>query len=43
MDDQRVDEEVVVGGGGDEGNACPKTPRFWKTSLNISRFGSFVN
>ena len=42
MDDQRVDEEVG-GGGGYEGNACPKTPRFWKTSLNISRFGSFVN
>ena len=25
------------------GNACPQTPRFWKTPLDISRFGSFVN
>ena len=24
-------------------NACPQTPRFWKTPLDISRFGSFVN
>ena len=25
------------------GNTCPQTPRFWKTPLDISRFGSFVN
>ena len=30
-------------GEGRRGNACPQTPRFWKTSLDISRFGSFVN
>ena len=30
-------------GEGRRGNACPQTPRFWKNSLDISRFGSFVN
>ena len=30
-------------GEGRRGNACPQTPRFWKTPLDISRFGSFVN
>ena len=30
-------------GEGERGNACPQTPRFWKTPLEISRFGSFVN
>ena len=30
-------------GEGRRGNACPRTPRFWKTPLEISRFGSFVN
>ena len=26
-------------GEGRRGNACPQTPRFWKTPLDISRFG----
>ena len=30
-------------GVGRKGNACPQTPRFWKTPLEISRFVSFVN
>ena len=30
-------------GEGRRGNACPQTPLFWKTPLDISRFGSFVN
>ena len=30
-------------GEGRRGNDCPQTPRFWKTPLDISRFGSFVN
>ena len=30
-------------GEGRRGNACPQTPRFWKTPLDISRFCSFVN
>ena len=30
-------------GEGRRGNACPQTPRFWKTPLDISRFGSSVN
>ena len=30
-------------GEGRRGNACPQTPQFWKTPLDISRFGSFVN
>ena len=30
-------------GEGRRGNACPQTPRFRKTPLDISRFGSFVN
>ena len=30
-------------GEGRRGNACSQTPRFWKTPLDISRFGSFVN
>ena len=30
-------------GEGRRGNACPQTPRFWKTPLDISRFGWFVN
>ena len=30
-------------GEGRRGNACPQTPRFWKTPLDISRFGSFVS
>ena len=30
-------------GEGRRGNACPQTLRFWKTPLDISRFGSFVN
>ena len=30
-------------GEGRRGNASPQTPRFWKTPLDISRFGSFVN
>ena len=30
-------------GKGRRGNACPQTQRFCKTSLDISRFGSFVN
>ena len=30
-------------GEGRRGNACRQTPRFWKTPLDISRFGSFVN
>ena len=29
-------------GVGRKGNACPQTPRFWKTALEISRFVSFV-
>ena len=30
--------------GGEKRNACPQTPQFWKTLLDISRFfGSFVN
>ena len=28
---------------GRRGNACLQTPRFWKTPLDILRFGSFVN
>ena len=36
---KRLDGE----GEGRRGNACPQTPRFWKTPLDISRFGSFVN
>ena len=28
---------------GRRGNYCPQTPQFWKTPLDISRFGSFVN
>ena len=30
-------------GEGRRGNYCPQTPQFWKTPLDISRFGSFVN
>ena len=30
-------------GEGRRGNACPQTPRFWKTPLDISRLGSFLN
>ena len=30
-------------GEGRRGNACLQTPQFWKTPLDISRFGSFVN
>ena len=30
-------------GEGRRGNTCPQTPRFWKTPLDISRIGSFVN
>ena len=30
-------------GEGRRGNACLQAPRFWKTPLDISRFGSFVN
>ena len=30
-------------GVGRKGNACSQTPRFWKTSLEISWFVSFVN
>ena len=30
-------------GEGRRGNACPQTPRFWRTPLDISWFGSFVN
>ena len=30
-------------GEGRRGNACPPTPWFWKTLLDISQFGSFVN
>ena len=30
-------------GDGRRGNACRQPPRFWKTPLDISRFGSFVN
>ena len=30
-------------GEGRRGNACLQTPRFWKTPLDISRFGSFVS
>ena len=30
-------------GEGRRGNACLQTPRFWKTPLDILRFGSFVN
>ena len=38
MEHQRVDEE----GEGEE-NACPQTPRFWKTPLECLRFGPSVN
>ena len=30
-------------GKGRRGNACPQTPQFWKTPLDISPFVSFVN
>ena len=30
-------------GEGRRGNTCPQAPRFWKTPLDISRFGSSVN
>ena len=30
-------------GDGRRGNVCQQPPRFWKTPLDISRFGSFVN
>ena len=30
-------------GEGRIGNACPQTPRFWKTPLDISRLASFVS
>ena len=36
-------EQKKRGGEGRRGNACPQTPRFWKTPLDISWFGSFVN
>ena len=35
--------QKMVEGEGRRGNACPQTPRFGKTPLDISRFGSFVN
>jgi len=35
----RLKEEVE----GERENACPQTLRFWKTTLDISHFSSFVN
>ena len=35
--------KVKGGWEGRRGNACPQTPRFWKTPLDTSQFGSFVN
>ena len=43
---ERKQKKKVEGGGegeGRRGNACLQTPWFWKTPLDISRFGSFVN
>ena len=40
---EREEKELKGEGEGRRGNACPQTPRFWKTPLDISRFGSFVN
>ena len=39
----RAEAKKRLKGEGRRGNACPQTPRFWKTPLDISRFGSFVN
>ena len=39
MEHRKVNDEGEGGGGG----ACPQTPRFWKTPLEFSRFGSFEN
>ena len=35
--------KVKEGREGRRGNACPQTPRFWKTPFDTSLFGSFVN
>ena len=43
---EREQRKNGVGVGEEEGrrgNACPQTSRFWKTPLDISRCGSFVN
>ena len=39
---EREQKKWKGGGEGRRGNACPQTPRFRKTPLDISRFGSFV-
>ena len=39
----RAEAKKRLKGEGRRGNACPQTPRFWKTPLDISWFGSFVN
>ena len=39
----RAEAKKGLKGEGRIRNACPQTPRFWKTPLDISRFGSFVN
>ena len=36
-------KKMEGGGGGKKRNACAQTSRFWKTPIDISRFGSFVN
>ena len=36
-------KKMEGGRGGKKGNACPQTPRFWKTPLEISQFVLFVN
>ena len=40
---RKLEREQKKGGEGRRGNACPQTPCFWKTPLDISWFGSFVN
>ena len=35
----RAEAKKRLKGEGRRGNACPQTPRFWKTPLDISRFG----
>ena len=43
LEREQKDKKLEGGEGGVRGNACLQTPRFWKTPLDILRFGSFVN
>ena len=43
LEREQKDKKVEGGEGGEKRKPLPANPRFWKTPLDILRFGSFVN